>query len=295
MDEKLVKKLKLRFISLCAGEDFFLPVKKGMRDAGDALNADCSFVGTDDIDIPRQVRMLEAAVSEGVDGIALNLADADAFTPAIGIAARAGIPVVAFNIDASRGKAGNAGAVCQDFYSAGRALGGKAAQQIEPGARILATVHSDGISALEDRLRGIKESLRSKDPSWTLVTTGMIPDAASERIAAALAADSSIAAVLCTGQADTEGAGLAAQKLPASRRPSVAGFDLSPRILALISEGIISFTIDQQPYLQGFLPVVQLVLNIRYGIRPSFVDAGAAIIEKDNVKAVLELSRQEYR
>jgi simple sugar transport system substrate-binding protein len=75
----------------------------------------------------------------------------------------------------------------------------------------------------------------------------------------------------------------------------VAGFDLSPEILRLIKEGIVSFTIDQQPYLQGFLPVVQLVLNIRYGIRPSAVDAGATVIDRSSVDAVMELSRAGYR
>ena len=53
--------------------------------------------------------------------------------------------------------------------------------------------------------------------------------------------------------------------------------------------------IDQQPYLQGFLPVIQLALNIRYGIRPAAVDAGAAIIERENVDSILDLSRAGYR
>jgi simple sugar transport system substrate-binding protein len=295
MEKKGGKQLNIRFITLCVGQDFFRPVKKGLRDAGALMNAECSFVGTDDVDIPTQAAMVEKAVFDGVDGIVLNLADAEAFTGVIRRAESKGIPVVAFNSDASKGKAGNIGAVCQDVYLAGKTLGAKAAEHIEAGGRILATFHSDGISALEERWKGIQESLASKKLRWKVVNTGMVPAVAADRVAAELSAEPAIRAVLCTGQADTEGAGLAVAHLPPTARPYVAGFDLSPRILQLIGEGVIHISIDQHPYLQGFLPVIQLALHIRYGIRPAFVDAGAEIIDKTKVDRVLELSRAGYR
>jgi simple sugar transport system substrate-binding protein len=170
-----------------------------------------------------------------------------------------------------------------------------AAEHLTEHGRILATVHSDGISALEARLKGIRAALAEKRPEWKVVGTGMEPAAAARIIAAELAAEPGYDAVLCTGQADTEGAGLAAARLPPDSRPYVAGFDLSPGILGLIDRGVISFTIDQQPYLQGFLPVVQLALRVRYGISPAFVDAGATIIDRQSAREVLELSRAGYR
>jgi simple sugar transport system substrate-binding protein len=156
-------------------------------------------------------------------------------------------------------------------------------------------VHSDDVSALEARLQGIKEMLAFKNPTWKVLTTGMDPAIAAVKIFAALEADPSLCAVLCTGQADTEGAGLALARIRAEKRPYAAGFDLSPEILRLVKEGVIAFTIDQQPYLQGFLPVIQLALNVRYGIRPAAVDAGAAIIDRNNVESVMDLSRAGYR
>ena len=74
-----------------------------------------------------------------------------------------------------------------------------------------------------------------------------------------------------------------------------AGFDLSPEILRLVRNGMIKFTIDQQPYVQGFYPVIQLTLYCRYGIKPSNIDACAAIITKENVKNIMNLSKQHYR
>lgn len=292
---KLDKTLKLRFITLCVDEEFFNPVKMGMRDASKLLNAESDFVGTEDIDIPEQIQLVTEAIGDYVDGIALNIADKTAFNGVIQKASKKGIPVVAFNIDASHGSAGNLCSVCQDVYEAGRTFGRNATGLLSAESNVLMTVHSDGISALEDRLRGIQEILYKKKISWHLVTTGIDSQKAADIISETLKANPDIKAILCTGQADTEGAGLSVERDFPHKGLYIAGFDLSPEILRLIQKGFIDFTIDQQPYLQGFLPVVQLVLYIRYGIKPANVDAGATIINNENVGDVLRLSEKGYR
>ena len=73
------------------------------------------------------------------------------------------------------------------------------------------------------------------------------------------------------------------------------GFDLSEKTLQLIKDGHIRCTVDQQPYIQGFYPVVQLAHFIRYGIMPSNMDAGAAIIDQTNVDHVTDLTKLGYR
>ena len=78
-------------------------------------------------------------------------------------------------------------------------------------------------------------------------------------------------------------------------QPYVAGFDLSPGIVDLMAEGFIDCTIDQQPYAQGFYPVVQLALYLRYGLLPSSLDAGAAFIDRSNLEAVRRLSHHAIR
>ena len=295
MEDKRTKKLRLRFITLCANEDFFHAVKKGMKDAADFLNADTEFVGTDDIDIPLQVSLCEKAISDSVDGIALNLPDKTAFNDVVQKAKNAGIPVIAFNMDASDGKAGNLSKVCQDTRSAGRTLGQLALPTLKMNGKVLMTVHSEGISGLEERLKGIQEIISAKNIRWEVLNTGNEPQLASGRITEALNADPDISAILCSGQTDTEGAGISLEKNFPDRELYIGGFDVSPGILRFIQKGIIAVTIDQQPYLQGFFPVVQLVLNIRYGITPSNIDAGANVIDKDNVGDVLSLSIEGYR
>jgi simple sugar transport system substrate-binding protein len=69
----------------------------------------------------------------------------------------------------------------------------------------------------------------------------------------------------------------------------------SPEILKYIKQCHIVFTIDQQHYIQGFYPVIQLTLLKRYGIMPSSMDAGSALITIENVEEIIELSEKHYR
>jgi len=121
------------------------------------------------------------------------------------------------------------------------------------------------------------------------------PRKAVELIADELKADPAIRCVLGTGQTDTEAAGTVVERDYAGKGYVSAGFDLSPNILRLISAGVIKCTIDQQPYVQGYYPVVQLALYCRYGIRPSNIDAGAGVVTKDDVPRIIGLSREHVR
>jgi len=291
-----MKRLRLVFITCAVGEDFFRPAQKGMRDAAALLDADCTFIGTEDVDLEAQVGMVRQAIADRVDGIALNIIHPTAFNAAMTEAGAAGIPVVAFNVDATYGQGAHLSAIHQDLYKAGRAVGERAAAALPDGVKVLMTVHSEGISALEDRLRGLQDVLREiRHARWTLAVTGIHPEGAADVIARALAADPEITAVLATGQADTQGAGWAAERAAAGRRPYAAGFDLSSEILRMVKCGAIAFTVDQQPYLQGFYPVLQLTQYLRYGLRPASVDAGATIITRDDVDRITQLSAAGFR
>ena len=266
-----------------------------MRDAAAQMGVQCTFTGTPEVDIKAQVQMVRKAVADGYDGIALNIIDPVAFDDVVREAMGKGIPVVAFNVDDNQTPNARLSAVCQDLYKAGRILGERAAEFVPDKSAILMTVHSDGISALEDRLRGELDALKAKGITYKRVVAGTTPDGAAQVIASALKANPEIKVVLCTGQADTQGAGMAIERHFAGKGYTAAGFDLSPEILRLIKAGHIQFTIDQQPYIQGFYPVIQLSLYCRCGIRPSSIDAGASVISKSNVDEVLALSRTGYR
>ena len=298
--------LRFIFITCCKDEAFFNPVKKGMRDAAAAMNVQCRFTGTDSVDPQSQVQLVRKAVADGYHGIALNIIDAHAFDEVIAEAMSKGVPVVAFNVDAqsTRGESDKKGipnsgrrlsAVRQDFSKAGRILGKKALEFIPKGGKVLLTQHDHGIAALDERLRGIQEMLKGHGVTWKVICTTNEPKKAIELIAAELKANRDIRFVLATGQTDTEAAGAVIERDFPEQGYRAAGFDLSPEILRMIKAGVICLTIDQQPYSQGYYPVVQLALYCRYGILPSDIDAGAGIITADDVERLVALTQQHYR
>jgi ABC-type sugar transport system substrate-binding protein len=66
-------RLRLVFITCCVDQAFFVPVKKGMHDAAKMMDVDCDFIGTKDVDLPEQAKMVSQAVADDYDGIAVNL------------------------------------------------------------------------------------------------------------------------------------------------------------------------------------------------------------------------------
>ncbi|UCD27756.1 MAG: substrate-binding domain-containing protein [Planctomycetota bacterium] len=289
------KKLRFIFISTCVDEDFFDPVKKGMRDAADIMGVECSFVGTEEVDIEAQVNMVKKAIADGYDGIALNIIHTTAFDDVVQQAIDKGIPVVAFNVDDHSTPNARLSAIYQKCYEAGRKVAEEASSFIPDNSKILMTLHSAGVTSLDERLRGEQDVLKEKGVTWKVVVSGIEPQKCAEVIARELKADPEIKIVLCTGQADTEGAGLAIEKYFKGKGYATAGFDLSPEILRMLKNGTIRFTIDQQPYTQGFYPVIQLALYCRYGIMPTNMDAGAEIVTGEIADRVLKLSKQKYR
>ncbi len=287
--------LRLVFITTCKDAAFFDPVKKGMLDAARHMGVTCTWTGTEGVDVPAQAALVDKAVADGFDGIALNIIDPQGFDEVVARAVQKGVPVVAFNTDDHATPNARLSAVNQRYREAGRRLAEHVLADIPEGSPVLLTQHDAGVSSLDDRLQGIQDVLGRRKVRWKVVVTGNDPLKGAEVVTKALKANPDIRAVLGTGQADTEAAGRAIAKSFAGQGRWSAGFDLAPETLRLIKAGVIRCTIDQQPYIQGFFPVVQLTLYLRYGIRPSSMDAGATLIDRGNVDRVMDLAGRKYR
>jgi simple sugar transport system substrate-binding protein len=286
---------RLAFITCTVEAKFFDPVKKGMNDAAEMLGVHCDFLGTEGVNVTEQVEIIRRVINTGYDGLAVNIIDPEAFDEVIQEAMDKGIPVVGFNVDDHATPNARLSSVNQKLYEAGQSLGVHLLPYIPEAAQILMTMHDEGVSALEDRLNGIQNILRQKNIQPTVIITGNDSKKGAEVIAKTLKENPGIRITLGTGQADTEAAGMAIEKYSPNKGYWAAGFDLSPKTLQLIKDGYIRCTVDQQPYIQGFFPVVQLTLYLRYGIKPSDIDAGAAIIDRSNVDQVMELSKKNFR
>lgn len=287
--------LRLAFVTCAVGAKFFEPVKKGMADAADMLGVQCVFIGTEGVDVVAQVKIIRQAIDSGYDGIAVNIIDSEAFDEVIQEAMAKGIPIVGFNVDDHDTPNARLSSVNQQLYKAGQSLAEFLLPEIPANAQVLITMHDEGISALEDRRDGIQSILKQKSVKAEVIIPGNDSSQAAEVIAKALKENPKIRIILGTGQADTEAAGMVIEKYFPGRGYWAAGFDLSPKTLQLIKAGHIRCTVDQQPYIQGFYPVMQLTHYLRYGIIPSDVDAGATIIDKSNVDEVMALSPKKIR
>jgi len=287
--------LRLAFITCTVNARFFEPVKKGMNDAAKMMGVECDFLGTEGVNVAAQAKMVRQAVADGYDGIALNIIDPEAFDAVVREAIEKGVPIVGFNVDDHATPNARLSSVNQRLYEAGEALAEHLLPHIPDNAHILMTMHDEGVSALEDRLCGLQAVLKKKNVRWTVIVTGNDSVKGAELIANALRENPDIRIILGTGQSDTEAAGRAIERYFPNKGYWSAGFDLSAETLRLIRQGHIRCTVDQQPYIQGFYPVIQLTLYLRYGIIPSDIDAGAAIIDKSNVEQVVELTEEKYR
>jgi simple sugar transport system substrate-binding protein len=285
--------MRFIFIAPVIHEEFYLPLKKGMNDAAAMMNVEAVFTGTDGVKIDTLANFVTRAVTEGYDGIAVNMIDQQAFNPAVQWAMDQGVPVVAFNTDAP--ESGRMSAVSQNVFEAGRTVGAKVLDLIPTGSKVLITMHDAGILGLERRRDGILAKLDAGGIAHVVITAASTPEASIPIISRALHDDPSIRFLCCTGQADTEAAGLVIEQEFAGRGYGVAGFDLSNEILRLILNGVIHCAIDQQPYVQGFYPVVQLALYCRYGIRPSNMDSGATIVTANEAAKLLKMKRDNFR
>lgn len=286
--------LRLAFITPFSDIPFFGPVKKGMEDAARQLNVQCEFKGPKGNDSAVQGEMIREAMAQGYDGIAVNILDSAKLAPVIADALRAGLPVVAFNCDDQTTPTRRLSAVSQDCYEAGRKMGRTLASRIAEGSTVLITVHDEGVSALEARRRGIMDGLKGKNLKFETLASGSRENTLKV-VTAFLQEHPAIKTVCCTGQSDTEGAGLAVERGFKGQGILIAGFDLSDGTLRLVKNGTLCFSIDQQPYVQGYYPVVQLVQYCRYGIMPSNVDAGAGLVTREEADRILALCGQHYR
>lgn len=238
IDAAAVKPLRLAFITCAVDQKFFEPVKRGMNDAAAALNVECDFLGTFGVDVPAQIKLIRKAVADGYDGIALNIIDAKAFDEVIAETIAKGVPVVGFNVDDHASPNARLAAVSQQFEAAGKKLATLALPDISEGSHILLTKHDEGVSALDERRRGIQEVLKSKGVAWTTVVTGNDAVAGAKVVAEALRAHPEIRVILGSGQSDTEAAGRAIEAAFPRQDYWAAGFDTSPKTLQLIEDGV---------------------------------------------------------
>lgn len=273
---------------------FWGTVERGCQDAAAALGAECKSAGS--IDPTEQAQIVETYVAQGVDGILVSLANPDALEDAVGLAVEAGIPVITINSGVNVWEElGALTHVGQSEFPAG-AGAGKRFNAIGL-TNVICVIHEEANIGLEERCDGLESTFSGTVDRFNVATTGTGDIAGTlAAVQDKLTADSSIDGVL-TLNPDV---GVAARDAIAGAGSSavLATFDLNPGVLDAIEAGDILFAIDQQQYLQGYLPVIMLHLfhtnlNVVGGGLP--VLTGPGFVTAENAAAVKDLAANGTR
>jgi simple sugar transport system substrate-binding protein len=234
-------------------------------------------------------QLITAAVGKNPQGLVVSLPDATALGPAIESAVAAGIPVISANSGSDVFKSlGILTHVGQDEFPAGKGAGEAMAAL---GVKNAICINQEvGNAALDARCAGFAEGLGADAKSTVVQVDLNDQTGAASAIVAALQADPTIDAVMALGPTGAAPALSAVEQLGKTGTIHIATFDLSPDMLAGIKAGTVDFAIDQQQFLQGYLPIQILTYYNLYGLLPGGgapIFTGPGFVTADNVDLVL--------
>jgi simple sugar transport system substrate-binding protein len=232
------------------GDAFFDTIIKGAKDAAAKDNIDFQYSG--DGDATKQAQLVQVAIDAKVDGIAVSIPNPEALRPVILKAKAAGIPVVAYNAGDRDWQ--STGAL--SFYGEPEVLAGQAAgkELAKRGLKhALCVVQAQGQVQLEDRCNGMRQTLVGGKVD-ELFADGTDTSSYVSTVQAKLKADASIDAVVTLGPA----LGVALGNEVKGTNVKVATYAMNPQVYPMLADGSLIFTIDQQPYLQGYMSIESL-------------------------------------
>ena len=261
------------------GDAFFDVIRKGAEEAAAKDNVDLQYAGSGEI--PEQAQLIQNVIDQGVDGLAVSLPDPTALSPVVQKAVEAGIPVITFNAgDRDWAKTG-----ALSFYGEPEVLAGEFAgtKLNELGAKhALCVPQAQGQVQLEDRCAGLDSTFTGK--STKLYAEGTDTSAYVSTVSAKLLQDPSIDAVVTLGPA--LGVAMAEEVKKSGRDTIVASYAFNDELIPLLKDGSVAFTIDQQPYLQGYLSIDSLWLHARnrsvIGAQQA-VATGPVVVDAENL------------
>lgn len=290
-----------------SGNAFWLTVKRGMDDACAIVGADCQmlFINASG-DVAGQVANIQAAIAQQPDMIITSITDNTAFDAVVQEAVDAGIAVMSSNVDDLEGAQGNARAafVGQSFLTAGQALGRAVAADFpETGPiRVLVGVNAPADNWSRTRADGVilameewKAAHPDRDISWSEIDAGLDYGTSGDRFGNYFTSEPNLTAYFDTGFWDVGVVAVLKDRGIPPGQVLLGGFDLVPDVMEQMKAGYIQYHIDQQPYLQGWAPVMQAGPIRDYKMAAYDVDTGSAVITPDQVPAIEELSKAGYR
>jgi simple sugar transport system substrate-binding protein len=278
-----------------ASSPFWAIVRNGVEAAARQMDVLVEYRAPDVYSLPRMRTLIQQAVASRPDGLVVSLPETK-ILPTVRRAAQGGLPVVSINSGSDVAhRLGVLAHVGQPEERAGRRAGARLARA---GVRNALCVNNQpGNQGLDDRCAGLAAAMREVGGrSQELGIDDQSPSTPG-RIAATMRRDG-IDGLLALNGTGGVVAAETVRSMDGGADTPVATFDLNPEVLDAVRNGRLLFAVDQQPYLQGYLPVVLLAQRARYGLFPAqgdVVATGPNFVTRDNAERALQLSRQSIR
>lgn len=285
----------LRFVVVSHGQasdPFWSVVKNGVDAAAKDMRVTVEYQAPGTFDMVAMSQLIDAAVASEPDGLIVSIPDADALGDSIAAAVDAGIPVISMNSGSDVAKdLGIITHVGQTEYEAGFGGGQRMA---EAGATNALCINQEvGNAALDLRCQGFTDAMTEAGGTVEVLGVDLAdPTGAQESVAAALTANPDIDSILTLGPTGSAPTLAALEEEGMMGEILVATFDLSPEVLEAVRDGNMLFAIDQQQYLQGYLPIVLLTLykeNLNT-VGSDVLLTGPGFVTADNAERIIDLA-----
>jgi simple sugar transport system substrate-binding protein len=281
---------KFVFVNHVTTNPFFVPTQYGIADACAAFGCSYQWTGSETSVASQMVNAMNTAISAKADGIAVALVDEHAFNEPTKKALEAGIPVFSYNADAK----GNdrLAYIGQDLYASGQALGRRIVELVKEGP-VVGFIATPGQLNIQPRLDGAKEAIKASGAKIELaeVATGPTVNEEVSRVDSYYVGHKDVKGMFAVDAGSTMAVGKTIEKYGLAAKGVHAGnFDLLPGTLDAINGGNLDFTIDQQPYLQGFYTLMEMAMFKYSGglVGPAEINTGLKFVTKSSVEPYLK-------
>lgn len=280
-----------------ASDPFWSVVKNGVDRAAGDMRVNVEYQAPQTFDMVAMSQLIDAAVASEPDGLVVSIPDADALGDSIRSAVDAGIPVISMNSGSDvAAELGILVHVGQTEYEAGYGGGERMAAA---GATNAICVNQEvGNVALDLRCQGFTDAMAETGGKVEVIAVDLAdPIDSQQRIAGALTSNPDIDSILTLGPTGAAPALAALEESGQLGEILLATFDLGPEVLEAVRDGNMLFAIDQQQYIQGYLPIVLLTLfntNLNT-IANDVLMTGPGFVTQDTAAAVIDLSAQGTR
>jgi simple sugar transport system substrate-binding protein len=279
-------------------DPFWGVVMKGLRDAGKDFGVNVVYLGPEKFSLKEFIDLVNSAIAKRPDGLIVTITNPVALDEPLRKAIKMGIPVVAINVPDTRPyeqRIPYLVYVGMDEHLAGVYAARRMLQE-GPITRAVIAIHEPGHVGLEMRAKGIMDVLKPKGIPVEKIDITTDPTKALALMKAYLMRHPDTDAIFTLGPLGAHPAIQLVEEMGLKGKVKIGAIDLTTKIINAIRDGTIVFTIDQQQYLQGYLPVLFLKMYLDHGLMPQDkVLTGPFVVDKSNVEKVAKSVEEGYR